>query len=81
MGGVVIDESPVPDTTIGFELPDTDTLAFSLGGRYTINKSFDVGLAALYSKHESRDVKNASLNGKFSDGDILILSAGLGYKF
>ncbi|QOP46382.1 OmpP1/FadL family transporter [Sulfurimonas paralvinellae] len=81
MAGLVIDETPTPEATVGFELPDTDTTSVSLGGRYKINDKIDVGLSGLYSMHKSRKVHNTSLNGEFSDGDILIISAGLGYKF
>ncbi len=81
MAGLVIDESPIPNKTIGFELPDTDSTAVSLGGRYKINERVDAGLSVLYSIHKDRTVHNSSLNGEFSDGNILIVSAGLGYKF
>jgi len=86
MAGLVIDESPIPNQTIGFELPGTDTTSLSLGGRYNINKKIDIGLSALYSMHDNRTI-NASDNndnglvGEFSDGDVLIISAGIGYKF
>ena len=81
MAGYVYDQTPIPEHTIGFELPDTDSQAFSLGGRYKINESVDVGLSALYSIHESRTVSNSSLDGEFTGGNVLIISAGLGYKF
>jgi long-chain fatty acid transport protein len=86
MAGLVIDESPVPSKTIGFELPDTDTVAVSLGGRYKVNENVDVGLSALYSMHESRtitaqDNNDNGLVGEFSDGDVLIVSAGIAYRF
>lgn len=81
MGGLVLDESPVPDTTIGFELPDTDTVAVSLGARYQIDDNMDVAIAGIYSMHESRTVNNSSLNGEITGGDILIVSMGLGYRF
>jgi len=86
MAGLVIDESPVPNKTIGYELPDTDTMAVSLGGRYQINDKMDIGLAALYSMHDSRtitadDANENGIVGEFTDGDVLIVSVGLGYKF
>jgi long-chain fatty acid transport protein len=81
MGGMVYDESPVPETTIGFELPDSNSFSVSLGGRYQINDKLDIGLSALYSMRESRTVKNDSLDGEFSSGNVLIVSTGLGYKF
>ncbi len=86
MAGYVYDETPIPSKTIGFELPGTDTQAVSLGGRYKINESVDVGLAAIYSMHNNRTVTAADANvnglvGEFTGGDVLIVSAGLGYKF
>lgn len=85
MAGLVIDESPVPEKTLGFELPGTDTVAVSLGSRYKINDKLDLGLSALYSIHKSRTVSSSvndnAINGEFTGGDVLIISAGLGYKF
>jgi long-chain fatty acid transport protein len=86
MAGVVIGESPVPSKTLGFELPDSDSVAVSLGGRYQINKEFDIGLAALYSMHENRTITAADANdngivGEFSNSNALLISAGVGYKF
>jgi len=81
MAGLVIDNSPVPDGSLGYELPDTNTVAYSIGARYAINEKVDVALAGLYSKHDNRNVYNTALNGEFSGGDVIIVSAGLGYKF
>lgn len=81
MAGAVYDNSPAPDETLGFELPDSDSFALSLGGRYKISDSMEVGLAALYSMRESRKVKNSSIDGEFSGGNVLIVSTGLSYKF
>jgi long-chain fatty acid transport protein len=81
MGGLVYDETPVPEKTIGFELPDSNSFAVSLGGRYKIDKRWDVGVSALYSMRQGRDVKNSSLDGEFSGGNVLIVSSGIGYKF
>ena len=85
MAGLVIDESPTPEKTVGFELPDSPSTAVSLGGRYKINESVDVGMSALYSMRESRTVEAANsdkgLDGEFSEGNVLIVSMGVGYKF
>ena len=81
MAGVVFDESPTPEKSLGYELPDSDSTAVSLGGRYKLNESIDIGLSGLYSMRDSRKVNNARLNGEFSGGNALIISAGLGYKF
>ena len=42
MAGLVVDETPVPEKTVGFELPGTDTTSVSLGGRYKINDKIDL---------------------------------------
>lgn len=85
MAGMVYDETPVPDETISYELPDSDSFAISLGGRYQINDKLDFGLAGLYSMRSSRSVNNnnakSTVTGEFSNGNILIISTGLGYKF
>jgi len=81
MAGLVFDESPTPEATLGYELPDSDSIAVSLGGRYKLNDKMDIALAALYSMHEDRTVKNDSIDGEFTGGNVLMISAGLGYKF
>ncbi len=82
MAGMVYDNSPVPDETLSFELPDSNSLSVSVGGRYDISDSINIGMSALYSMRDNRTVKNdAGIDGTFSNSNVLILSAGLGYKF
>lgn len=81
MAGAVIDETPVPDATLSYELPDSNSVSVSAGVRYQYDKSINVGIGALYSMRESRNVTNHDVNGEFSNSNVLIVSAGLGYKF
>ncbi len=81
MAGAVIDETPVPEETFSFELPDSNSLSLSLGGRYKIDEQLSVGLAGLYSMRESRSVTNSSILGEFTNANVLLVSAGLEYKF
>lgn len=81
MGGVVIDKSPIPNSTIGFELPDSDSLSLSLGARYQINDKLNIGLAALYSIREDRRVSNASIYGEYLEASVVIVSSAIEYKF
>jgi len=81
MTGLVIDESPIPDSTIGYELPDSDSVSISLGARYQFSEKLNAGIAALYSMREDRKVYNESLSGEFSDATALLVSVGLEYKF
>jgi long-chain fatty acid transport protein len=85
MAGIVYSQSPVPNETLSFELPDSDSTSVSIGGRYAINKQVDVGLSALYSMPEKRSVSATTnengLDGEFSNSNVLLISAGVGYKF
>jgi len=81
MGGVLIDETPVPESTVGFELPDSDSVSVSMGARYQYNDKINIGLAALYSMRDDRTINNTDLSGEFSNTNVLIISAGLEYKF
>ena len=81
MAGMVYDESPVPDSSLSFELPDSNSLSVSFGGRYQINKDINIGMSALYSMRETREVDNDNVTGEFSNSNVLIASAGVEYKF
>jgi len=82
MLGAVKDESPIPDKSLSFELPDADSISISGGIRYQYSKNINVGFALLYSMRDTRDVTNSNgVDGEFSNANVLIMSAGLGYKF
>ena len=86
MAGIVYDESPIPDETIGFELPDSNSLTVSLGARFEINKETEIAIATLYSMRESRNItaddnNNNGLIGEFTNSNALLVSTGISYKF
>ena len=85
MVGLAYDVSPVPDATIGFENPDSNSKVISLGGRYEINEKMSVGLAGLVTLKDDRSVNNIAdgghVNGEFSNSPVYLLSAGMEYKF
>jgi len=81
MAGIVLDETPVPNETMSFELPDSDSISVSFGARYDVTKDLNVGFAMLYSMREDRTVSNDDIDGTFSNSNVLITSLGLGYKF
>lgn len=81
MVGFSYDPSPTPNSTINYELPDSDGKIFSLGGRYDISKSVNVGIAGLISFKNDRAVANNTLNGEFSNSRAYLLSVGTEYKF
>lgn len=81
MAGYVYDKTAVPDATFSFESPDSNGHSVSLGARYKIDENMDIGLAGLYSMKDDRTVVNSNINGEFTNSNVLIVSAGLGYRF
>lgn len=81
MAGFAIDENPVPDSTLGFELPDSDALLYSVGVRYKIDKDMEAGVAYLYDYKKNRTVYNGTVNGTFEDASASLLTFGFTYKF
>ncbi|WP_232363717.1 OmpP1/FadL family transporter [Desulfogranum japonicum] len=80
MAGFAIDENPAPDEHLGFELPDSDAKLYSLGARYQVNESVEVGVAYLYDDKESRTVSNRAANGTFEDAAAHLFTVGLTWK-
>ena len=84
MAGFAIDENPIPSNTLGFELPDSDALLYSVGVRYKLNKDMELGVAFLYDYKESRSVNNlaagGTVNGTFENASAQLLTFGFSYK-
>lgn len=80
MAGIAIDENPVPNDNLGFELPDSDAMLYSVGLRYKVNQDMELGVAYLYDDKESRDVNNASIDGSFEAAAAHLVTFGLTYK-
>jgi len=81
MLGFAVDANPVPDETLSFELPDSDAMLFSIGGRYTINDQMECGIGLLYDYKDSRTVNNGTVAGEFENASALLVSVGFSYKF
>ena len=81
MVGFSIDKSPAPDSTLGFELPDSDAKLYSVGFEYKVTQNLKMGLAYLYDDKEDRTVSNGTVNGTFTDSSAHLLTASLKYKF
>jgi long-chain fatty acid transport protein len=87
MLGFAIDKSPTPDSTLGFELPDSDAKLYSIGFEYKLTQKLKVGLAYLYDDKEDRTVTNRSFTnttapyGTFSDSAAHLVTASFKYKF
>jgi long-chain fatty acid transport protein len=81
LAGFAYDESPVPGSTLGYELPDSDAWMVSLGGRYQFDEHWNIGLAGLIDVKKSREVHNSSINGEFSNARAYLVTAGIEYRF
>jgi len=81
MAGVAYDKTPVPESTLGYELPDSDAWIVSMGGRYQIDKSWNIGLAGLVDMKKNREVHNSAINGEFSNARAYLVTAGIEYRF
>ena len=83
--GYAWDESPIPEKTIGFELPDADAQIFSVGSVIRVNEHWEAGFALLYDYKKERDVdasKNDNgIDGTFDKGGAYLATVGIGYKF
>ena len=80
MAGFAVDENPIPDSTLGFDLPDSDAKLYSLGLRYQVNADLDLGIAYLFDDKDSRSVVNEMANGTFDEGRAHLVTVGVSYK-
>lgn len=81
MAGVAYDETPVPETSLGYELPDADAFMVSLGGRYQMDEHWDIGFGSLIDMKKDRTVHNGSIDGQFSNARAYLVTCGIEYRF
>ncbi|OQX73925.1 MAG: hypothetical protein B6D59_04180 [Campylobacteraceae bacterium 4484_4] len=81
MAGFAIDESPIPENTLNFELPDSDAMIYSAGFDYRYSDKLGFTMGILYDKKDERTVHNSVINGTFKDASALLVSAALRYLY
>lgn len=89
MGGYAKGDSPVPNNTIGFELPDSDATYYSAGFKYKYNDKLSLGAAILYADKDSLHIPAGSGNtnpvinagGTFDKGGAILTTVGASYEF
>jgi long-chain fatty acid transport protein len=84
MAGFAIDQTPIPDEHVGFELPDSDSKVYSMGFRYQQDEHFSWGIAVLYDDKESRTVAAGVVDpvgGEFTEGGAFLATIGMAYEF
>lgn len=81
--GFAIDNTPIPDETVGFELPDSDAYMYGLGFQYIKSENLTMGISYMYYHTTSRSVSSQSVaglpgvEGNFSDGGAHALTVGV----
>ena len=83
--GYAWDESPIPEKTLGFELPDSDANIFSVGSVVRINDNWEAGFSLLYDKKDDRSVSTPpndnGIDGEFSKSGAYLATVSVGYRF
>ncbi|MBM9615581.1 outer membrane protein transport protein [Desulfobulbus rhabdoformis] len=81
--GFAFDETPIPDQTLEFQLPDSDALVYCFGLRYRYSSTTEVGLSYMYHHTRTRSVQSNArdLNGTFTDGGAHAVTLGLITRF
>jgi long-chain fatty acid transport protein len=81
--GFAYDQSPVPESTLGFELPDSDAFMYSGGVQYQQSPKLQIALSYMYQYTTTRTVSNqsatglAGIDGKFTGGGAHAVTVGM----
>lgn len=81
--GFAIDDTPVPDSTLGFELPDADAYMYCLGIQYKTSDRMRLGVSYMYHHTTSRSVTTLpiaglpEIDGEFTDGGAHAVTVGV----
>lgn len=80
--GFAVDETPVRENTLGFELPDSDGYMYSCGLQYKVSEELRLGVSYMYYHTTSRSVTGDSvaglpgIYGEFEDGGAHAVNLG-----
>ena len=77
--GFAIDETPIPEKTVNFDLPDADAYMYGLGIQYSPSDTLRLGISYMYYHTTSRKVTSSTtgLDGKFDDGGAHAITVGI----
>ncbi len=84
--GFAYDQSPIPESRVGFELPDSDAYILSLGAIYKYSDAIDFGISYLFDYKTTRTISLADRNnngiaGQFSEGNAHLLNLSFNYRY
>ncbi len=86
LAGFAIDKTPIPSTSLGFELPSADAKLYSVGFEYKYNNKMTFGMGYLYDSKDDRTISAADVNvqhmvGKFTNISAHLVTLSLKYRF
>jgi len=85
MCGFAYSTNAADEEYVSFSSPETDSLTFSLGAKYTMSDSFYIGVAGLYAKSEERTTSQPTnhlgVNGTLGSRNTYQFTLGGGYTF
>ncbi|MFT5697480.1 MAG: long-chain fatty acid transport protein [Desulforhopalus sp.] len=85
--GFAIDETPVQENTLGFELPDSDAYMYTAGLQYDYSKSLSLGISYMYHHTTTRSVSGdpvaglPGIDGTFKEGGAHAVNVGTIWRF
>lgn len=85
--GFAIDETPVGEDTLGFELPDSDAYMYTTGLQYDLFDGVRLGISYMYHHTTKRSVTGTpvaglpGIDGSFKDGGAHAVNIGAIWKF
>jgi long-chain fatty acid transport protein len=76
--GFAIDNTPIPERTVNFDLPDADAYMYGLGVQYSANDAVKLGISYMYYHTASRSVTSSTtgIDGTFDDGGAHAITVG-----
>jgi long-chain fatty acid transport protein len=81
MAGFGISQSPSPESTLEFSLPDSDRKLYSVGFDYDLDDQSSFGMGYMYMDLDDRSIKNTNLDGTFSNQAAHFLSVAYKMSF
>ena len=81
MIGYSRDESPAPNSSLSFELPDSDASIYSVGYEYKLDDSSSYAIGYLYNQKDDRTTLNSIVDGTTSNAQAHILSFSYSKSF
>ena len=86
MAGFFLEETPIPDQTLAFELPDGDAIGYSAGISYRFSELLEMAFSYLYHDVDERSVsslesQNTTIDGSFTDACAHVMNVSFTWRF